>query len=129
MSERRPTPNTLAALLQFAASVKPEPSHPPEREFQDWYAGLAREHDLNPDPGGQYYDYRSAMMAGASPDGTGHWPSQFKQAGHPNEIVGGFNTRTGQRVPGAPLARSVDELISLGWEPSTAQQLWSTVKR
>lgn len=129
MSKRAPKPETLAALLQYSTSIKPVASHPPEREFQDWYAGMAQQHDLNPDPGGQFYDYRSAMMAGAQPDETGHWPSQFKQAGHPNEVVGGFNTRTGQRVPGAPLARSVEELVSLGWDPQTARQLWSTVQR
>jgi len=74
------------------------------------------------------YDYRAAMMAGASPDASGHWPSEFKRDNHPNLVVGGFNTKTGARVPGTPLAKSVDELIRLGWEPEAARQLWESVK-
>ncbi len=104
--------------------MRPVASHPPEREFQSWMQERGidpRELDV--------YDFRSAMMAGAERDESGHWPSDFKRGGHPNLVVGGFNTKTGQRVPGAPLARSVDELISLGWEPQTAMQLWQSVQR
>lgn len=123
MDERR---KKLFRSLADAALDRLVPSHPNEAQFQQWYTAMARDHALNPnaDDPSQYYDYRSAMMAGATPDATGHWPSQFKRAGHPNEVVGGFNTRTGERVPGAPLARSVDELVALGWEPATAQELW-----
>jgi hypothetical protein len=123
---QRPSPQMLAML---AMPMKPVASHATEPEFQEWYRQQAEQQGLSPDPEGQFYDYRAAMAAGAQPDETGHWPSQFKQAGHPNEVVGGFNTRTGERVPGAPLARSVDELIHLGWEPQTAIRLWKSVKR
>lgn len=127
MSERRPKPSTLRAIAEDR--LRPVMSHPPEAQFQQWYADMARAHDLSPDPSGQYYDYRAAMMAGASPDESGHWPSTFKTEGHPNMVVGGFHVQTGQRVPGAPLASSVRELIRLGWEPATAQQLWKSVQR
>jgi hypothetical protein len=113
-------------LVSLSSLVPPTPD---EAAFRRWYARLARRWDLNPDPDApeQAYDYRGAWRAGATPDPTGHWPSDFKRAGHPNEIVGGFNTRTGERVPGAPLASGVDELIRLGWEPDTARRLWATV--
>ncbi len=122
MSERRPKPGTLMAIAQ--ATMRPVASHPPEAQFQSWMGDQGidpRELDV--------YDFRSAMMAGAQPDQTGHWPSDFKRDNHPNLVVGGFHTRTGQRVPGAPLARSLQELIDLGWEPATASQLWQSVQR
>lgn len=119
----------LMDVARLAQQMRPARAHATEPEFQDWYGQMARQYDLNENPEGQFYDYRSAMAAGARPDATGHWPSTFKQAGHPNEIVGGFNTRTGERVPGAPLARSLNELIALGWEPATAKQLWASVQR
>lgn len=129
MSERRPKPQTLGAIAK--AHMRPVASHPPEMDFQRWYTDMAQQYDLNPNPDDptQFYDYRRAMMAGASPDEGGHWPSAFKREGHPNMVVGGFNVQTGQRVPGAPLARSVQELIDLGWEPATARQLWASVSR
>lgn len=74
------------------------------------------------------YNMLGAMNAGAERDPSGHWPSQFKRENHPNLVVGGFNTKTGARVPGTPLAASVQELIDKGWEPATARQLWASVK-
>ncbi len=96
-----------------------------EPAFQAWYARQARQQGLNPDPDapGQAYDYRAAFRAGATPDRSGHWPSQFKQAGHPNEVVGGFNTRTGERVPGTERAKNASELARLGWDKQTAARL------
>jgi hypothetical protein len=95
-----------------------------EPAFRAWYTAAAKQYGLNPDPDSpeQKYDYRAAFKAGAKPDASGHWPSQFKQAGHPNEVVGGFNTRTGERVPGTTQA-SEAELIRLGWDPATAKRL------
>jgi hypothetical protein len=72
--------------------------------------------DPNPDDPRHYYDYRAAYRAGAEPEryvasatGSGqmmpdrameraplHWTSEFKREGHPNEIVNGINTRTGE---------------------------------
>lgn len=50
----------------------------------------------------QFYDYRSAIMQGAAPtpnpdpDQNYHWPSEFKADNHPNRIVNGFDTKTGE---------------------------------
>jgi hypothetical protein len=95
-----------------------------EARFRQWYATMAAQQDLNPDPDdpSQFYDYRAAFKAGAKPDATGHWPSTFKKAGHPNMIVGGFHVQTGQRVPGTPRADEAT-LVQLGWDPQTAKQL------
>lgn len=75
------------------------------------------------------YNMLGAMNAGVERDPSGHWPSTFKRENHPNLVVGGFNTKTGERVPNAPLARSLQELIDLGWEPDTARRLWASVAR
>lgn len=77
-----------------------------ESMFQGWYGYHAKKRGLNPDPddGGHHYDYRSAYKSGASPDNTGHWPSEFKTLGHPDLIVdsdvaGQFvNTKTGEKI-------------------------------
>lgn len=96
-----------------------------ESAFRQWYSGMAKRYNLNPDPDNpsQFYDYRAAFRAGAYPDDTGHWPSDFKMEGHPNMVVGGFHVQTGERVPNTPRAQSVQELIDLGWEPETATRL------
>lgn len=94
-----------------------------ETGFDVWYARMAKEQDLNPDPDSQPYDYRAAFKAGAKPDSSGHWPSQFKKAGHPNEIVGGFNTRTGEPEPGHEQITDVQKLIELGWDPASAKAM------
>ena len=108
----------LGALAKLAVS------HPPEAQFQAWMRDRGidpRELDV--------YDFRAAMMAGAERDSSGHWPSDFKRGGHPNLVVGGFNTKTGERVSGAPLAKSERELVELGWEPATAKKLWAKAAR
>ena len=124
MGQRKPSPQALALLAQS----RPVASHPPEAEFQDWYRQMADQHRLSANPGGQDYDYRQAMMEGASPDVMGHWPSQAKGDEHPTKVVAGFDTRTGQRVPDAPLASSVEEMIILGWDPQTAHRLWQSAR-
>ena len=120
MSQRDKAP-TMSDLL---GSMKPAVSHPPEREFQNWL----QDNDIDPREL-EVYDFRQAMMAGAKRDESGHWPSDFKYETHPDIVVGGFHTKTGQRVPTAPLAGSVDELIRLGWGPKTARQLWDSVTK
>lgn len=72
-----------------------------EPKFRSWYAERAKRLKLNPDPDDpqHFYDYRAAYKAGAEPDETGHWPSEFKREGHPNLFVGGADTRTGKKVP------------------------------
>lgn len=74
------------------------------------------------------YDFLAAMKAGAERDESGHWPSDFKRDNHPSLIVGGFHTRTGERVKSAPLAKSLQELIDKGWAPETAKRLWASVQ-
>ena len=103
--------------------IKPAVSHPTESKFQAWMT----EHGIDPREL-EVYDFRATMMAGAERDPSGHWPSNFKRASHPNLVVGGFNTKTGQRVPGSALASSVQELVELGWDPQAAQRLWASVK-
>jgi hypothetical protein len=79
--------------------------------FKAWYARHAKKWGLNPDPDSQPYDYRAAWRAGAGPDKQGHWPSRFKLKGHPTEVVGRVNVRTGTPIKkvlaqiGGPLGR------------------------
>ena len=72
-----------------------------EEAFQAWYAKYARQLglSLNPDDPEHFYDWRAAYRAGATPDASGHWPSVFKREGHPNLIIDGIDTRTGEPVP------------------------------
>lgn len=90
-----------------------------ETAFRQW---ATSEGVADPDAPESFYDYRAAYRAGAGPDATGHWPSQFKLEGHPDLIVGGFDTRTGRRVPGTQQA-SESELVRLGWAPEDAKHL------
>lgn len=113
-------PRRPAAASPTSSSLPPNE----EKRFKSWYGGMAKRYNLNPDPDdpAQFYDYRGAFKANARPGVDGHWPSQFKQPGHPNEVVGGFNTRTGARVAGTKRATEA-ELVDLGWEPATAKSL------
>jgi hypothetical protein len=71
-----------------------------EARFRSWYGEHAKRLGLDADPDSplHYYDYRAAFHAGAAPDASGHWPSEFKREGHPNLIVDGRDTRTGRPV-------------------------------
>jgi hypothetical protein len=51
---------------------------------------------MNPDDPRHFYDWRAAYSAGATPDESGHWPSEFKREGHPRLIIDGIDTRTGE---------------------------------
>lgn len=76
-----------------------------EVDFQRWYTGHAERLGLDPDPNisdVNRYDYRAAFLAGAEPDVDMHWPSEHKLAGHPNLIVDGRDTRTGDPVEDDP---------------------------
>lgn len=120
MSERI---EDVVARMFPGVSISPPPKD--EAQFKRWYGAMSQEHGLNPDPEGQFYDYRAAFKEGAEPDDTGHWPSQFKLPGHPAMVVGGFHVQTGERVLGTPRA-SLPELIELGWDPETASRLANT---
>lgn len=117
-----------AARVQSGQSV-PKVAENSGVGFDEWYSRMAAEHGLSPNPDGQFYDYRAAFKAGAKPDASGHWPSQFKQSGHPNEIVGGFNTRTGEPEPGHELVLDVQQLIELGWDPASAKQMVAKARK
>jgi len=93
-----------------------------EAAFRRWFAGWSQRLGLDPDPDavGSAYDYRLAWRQGLTPDASGHWPSVAKRADHPNLVVGGFDTRTGQRVP--TQSRMPDAwLVEQGWDPATVR--------
>lgn len=77
------------------------PAKRTEKDFQDWYAKHAKNQKLNtnPDAPEHHYNYRAAHAAGAGPDKTGHWPSQYKEKSHPNRYVNGEDTITGKKHP------------------------------
>lgn len=69
-------------------------------EFKSWYRQVASRRGWDPDPDDprHYYDFRAAWRDGyEAPEGE-HWDSRYKKPGHPNEVVGGVNTRTGRPV-------------------------------
>lgn len=90
----------------LSPSAAPRPSTSPpsadEAAFRSWYADQARRWDLDPNPDDprHHYDYRAAYRAGATPDESGHWPSQWKADDHPNRVIDGVDTKTGRRVNG-----------------------------
>jgi hypothetical protein len=104
--ERPPRARAEGTVSAGGTVVEDGPDDP---GFRTWYAKHAQAQGLHPDPDDptHQYDYRAAYRAGAAPDATGHWPSTFKLAGHPNLIVDGKDTRTGQPVP-PPVARNTD---------------------
>lgn len=71
-----------------------------EKKFQEWYRKWATKWKLDPNPDDprHFYDYRAAFEAGAEPNEEGHWPSEFKREGHPNQFVGGMDTKTGKPI-------------------------------
>lgn len=94
-----------ADALNPGASLPPEPETKEEKAddegaFQDWYKSQAAKTGINPNPDDpkHFYDYRAAFKADAAPDASGHWPSKFKQEGHPNMVIDGIDTRTGEPV-------------------------------
>ena len=101
-SRQLPTtpPQPVAAPPPQAEILVRRPLPTDEGLFHQWYAPRAQKWGLDPDPDNpaHFYDYRAAFRAGAEPDEGGHWPSEFKRAGHPRTIVEGIDTRTGQRV-------------------------------
>jgi hypothetical protein len=89
-----------AALTPVASHPQPLEDADEEAAFQQWYTKAAKEFNLAPSPDDpqHFYDYRGAYKAGAWPDASKHWPSEFKLEGHPNLIVAGRDTRTGKPI-------------------------------
>jgi hypothetical protein len=105
------TPETAAQPETAPQPLIPADWSPQEEElFQGWYSAWAGETRISPNPDDprHMYDYRSAYRAGAVPmpdaQGEFHWPSEFKQEGHPNQIIDGVDTRTGEPVAKLPRA-------------------------
>lgn len=82
-----------------------------EPSFRRWYATVARTHGLSPDPDDpqHFYDWRAAWRAGATADAERHWPSRFKQPGHPDLYVEGpqgiMDSRTSTPIEPEPTRR------------------------
>jgi hypothetical protein len=93
----------------------PDLSRAGSETFDTWYAQHAQQQGLNPNPDDprQQYDYRAAFRAGVRPDASGHWPSLFKGDLHPNLIVGGVNTKTGEPVRPTPSSDILRQLMIL----------------
>lgn len=100
----------LGQLAQMVQARKEQ-----EEAFRKWYGDRASLMGLNPNPDDprHFYDYRQAFTQGMEPSAHRtertmpdayvammHWPSLFKQAGHPNLVINGVDTRTGQPVGG-----------------------------
>lgn len=83
-----------------------------EKEFQDWYKNYSDQLGLNPNPDDprHFYDYRAAFLQGAEPNESGHWPSEFKLEGHPNMVVNGINTKTGQPAMKTTVGTEADRM-------------------
>lgn len=81
----------LAQILgELLASYQPTTLSPnDEQAYLDW---LQKNNIKDPNaviPGAGTYDYRGAYMAGVKPPSQkgGHWTSEFKMPGHPNQFV------------------------------------------
>jgi hypothetical protein len=86
-----------------------QPQASDEKAFRDWYSFYSQKLDLDPDPDNQehFYDWRAAFRAGAKPDKSAHWPSEFKREGHPNLVIDGIDTRTGKPAAKRPDLRGL----------------------
>ena len=71
-----------------------------EAAFQNWYRNLPTVKNggisPNPDDPEHLYDFRRAFLSGVQTNAEGHFPSQFKQIGHPRYFLNGRDTTTGQ---------------------------------
>lgn len=70
-----------------------------EKGFQRAYGRLSKSLGLatDPDDPRHFYDWRTAYAEGRMvPGESGHFDSRYKKLGHPNLIVQGVDTRTGQ---------------------------------
>jgi hypothetical protein len=74
---------------------------PDDLEFRSWYKKHADKLGLAPDPDDplHYYDWRGAYI--------------FKLEGHPNLVINGVDTRTGNPVSPQPQVSAPDLLMQL----------------
>lgn len=89
-----------------------------EAAFKQWYLERAKKLRLDPNPDApeHFYDYRGAYKEGFDPlqskEAQPHWPSKYKQEGHPrtylpNEQGKMMDTRTGKPVKKSMLDRLI----------------------
>jgi GGDEF domain-containing protein len=92
-------PASIQRVVDKFKSIYDPAARRDEGDFLDWYGERAQYFELDPDPDNpqHFYNYRAAFRAGAEPDETGHWPSKYKLEGHPNLIIDGIDTRTGEK--------------------------------
>ena len=71
-----------------------------EQTFQTAYRIMANKWGLSSNPYApeHYYDYKKLWEETGSvePDREGHFPSKYKRLGHPNLVIDGIDTRTGE---------------------------------
>jgi hypothetical protein len=99
-----------------------------ETDFQKWYAEKAIKYDLNPDPDDprHHYDYRAAYKAKVEPDKLGHWPSKFKDEGHPNRFINGIDTITGEPQKKRSMRDIMNQILSEEPELTPEQESLAT---
>lgn len=87
-----------------------------EQQFKDWYTGIAQRNRLAPDPDDPLhkYNYRYAFRAGAQPDASGHWPSDYKAADHPTRYVDGRDVAGMWEIPNFPETQTYVQAVSQG---------------
>ncbi len=97
-----------------------------EQFFRVSFAKIAKENNLNPDPDDprHFYDYRALFEeTGKLKIGPQkHFPSKFKILGHPNLIVNGRDTRTGEQATPELIAANTEankKVKSLSISPPT----------
>lgn len=115
----------------FSSSPEPPPDlfgSSDESDFKSWYADRSSKLGLDPNPDApeHFYDYRAAHKAGAEPDATGHWPSEFKKEGHPRMVIDGVNTKTGERVPSQASPSFLDSISSYVPGPVKSAYNWAS---
>lgn len=74
-----------------------------EPKFQNWYAKVAEQLGINPNPDDprHFYDYRGAFRQGVNPDPvSGHFPDTYKLPGHPT-----FSVESQYYKPGMPAVK------------------------
>lgn len=75
--------------------------------FRSDFSEYADQWGIYPDPDSKehYYDYRGLWIdeGGIKPDSEGHLSSVYKLVGHPNLIIDGINTATGEKVKSFPV--------------------------
>ncbi|MFA6927150.1 MAG: hypothetical protein WCQ69_09150, partial [Bacteroidales bacterium] len=124
MDDRELAQRIVAKYPQYDVSFEEEATG--EEAFQNWYNKASKEFNLDPNPDApeHFYDYRSAFKAGAWPDETGHWPSEYKLEGHPRMVIDGVNTKTGERHVDASFQSESPDVVSTpalqGKQPSTS---------